>query len=408
MALRLISSSRPIVRSWVRSSNGSGMVGCGRTSGPSPPSMTPLPRSTRPTGSRGRRSSAFVHRDGEQDGDVLRGCCCCEPKMSRRRLTRGGIEMKAIVVTNRSAGTAGMKLLERPDPDAARLASLEGANYGDVVVEVHASGFTGNELEWPSTWIDRLGRDRTPSIPGHELAGVVTSLSYGATGLSVGQRVFGLTDWTRDGTLAEYTVVEARNLAPLPGDVDFTVGAGVAMTGLTAWQGLFEHGRLQSGQSVLVHGAAGAVGSMAAQLAREAGAHVIGTGRSDGRQPALDFGAHEFIDLDNDTLEDVGGVDLVFDVLGGDIQKRSAGVVRAGGTLVTVTGPPEAWPADGLAIDFVVISDRAQLSEIAQRVRDGRLRTNIGTVAALEDAVAAFNPTERTRGKTIIRPTPQQ
>ena len=253
--------------------------------------------------------------------------------------------MKAIVVTDRAAGTAGMKLVERPDPDAARLASLEGANYGDVVVEVHASGFTGNELEWPSTWIDRLGRDRTPSIPGHEVAGVVTSLSYGATGLSVGQRVFGLTDWTRDGTLAEYTVVEARNLAPLPGDVDFTVGAGVAMTGLTAWQGLFEHGRLQAGQSVLVHGAAGAVGSMATQLAREAGAHVIGTGRAAGRQTALDFGAHEFIDLDNDNLEDVGAVDLVFDVIGGDIQKRSAGVVRAGGTLVTVTGPPEAWPS---------------------------------------------------------------
>ncbi len=94
--------------------------------------------------------------------------------------------MKAIVVTDQAAGTAGMKLVERPDPDAARLASLEGANYGDVVVEVHASGFTGNELEWPSTWIDRLGRDRTPSIPGHEVAGVVTSLSYGATGLSVG------------------------------------------------------------------------------------------------------------------------------------------------------------------------------------------------------------------------------
>ena len=145
---------------------------------------------------------------------------------------------------------------------------------------------------------------------------------------------------------------------------------------------------------------------MATQLAREAGAHVIGTGRAAGRQTALDFGAHEFVDLDNDTLEAVGGVDLVFDVLGGDIQKRSAGVVRVGGTLVTVTGPPEAWPADGLAIDFVVMSDRAQLSEIAQRVRDGRLRTNIGTVAALDDAVAAFNPTERIKGKTIIRVRP--
>ena len=314
--------------------------------------------------------------------------------------------MRAIVVADQAAGTAGMKLVERPEPEAARLASLAGANYGDVVVQVHASGFTGDELSWPSTWIDRLGRDRTPSIPGHELAGVVTALSYGTTGLSVGQRVFGLTDWTRDGTLAEYVVVEARNLAPLPGDVDFTVGAGLVMSGLTAWQGLFEHGRLQAGQSVLVHGAAGVVGSMATQLAREAGAHVIGTGRASGRQTALDFGAHEFIDLDNDTLEDVGGVDLVFDVFGGDIGTRSAGLVRAGGTLVTIAGPPEARPADGLAVDFVVVSDRAELSEIGQRVRDGRVRTNIGKVATLDDAVAALNPTERVKGKTIISVRP--
>ena len=314
--------------------------------------------------------------------------------------------MKAIVVTDQTAGTAGMKLVERPDPDAARLASLSGASYGDVLVEVHASGFTGNELQWPSTWTDRLGRDRTPSIPGHELAGVVTALGYGTTGVAVGQRVFGLTDWTRDGTLAEFVAVEARNLAPLAGDVDFTVGAGVAMTGLTAWQGLFEHGRLRAGQSVLVHGAAGAVGSMVTQLALEAGAYIIGTGRAAHRQTALDFGAHEFIDLDNDVLEDVGGVDLVFDVLGGDIQKRSVGLVQAGGTLVTVTGPPEARPTNGLAIDFVVVSVPAQLSEIAQRVRDGRLRTNIGKVATLDNAVAALDPSGRIKGKTVINVRP--
>src|SRR6266702_318739 len=314
-----------------------------------------------------------------------------------RGLETGRCQMKAIVVTDEAAGTAGMTLVERPEPPAA---------INDVVVRVHASGFTSGELTWPSTWTDRLGRDRTPSLPGQELAGVVTALGYGTTGLSAGQRVFGLTDSYRGGGLAEYAAIEARNLAPLPGDVGFTAGASLPMPGLTAWQGLFEHGRLQAGQSVLVHGAAGAVGSMATQLAREAGAHVIGTGRAAGRQTALDFGAHEFVDLDNDTLEAVGGVDLVFDVLGGDIQKRSAGVVRAGGTLVTVTGPPEAWPADGLAIDFVVMSDRAQLSEIAQRVRDGRLRTNIGTVAALDDAVAAFNPTDRIKGKTIIRVRP--
>ena len=290
--------------------------------------------------------------------------------------------------------------------DDAGRAARAGTGVNDVVVEVHASGFTSGELTWPSTFTDRLGRDRTPSIPGQELAGVVTALGYGTTGLSVGQRVFGLTDSYRGGGMAEYVAIEARNLAPLPGDVDFTVGASLPMPGLTAWQGLFEHGRLQAGQSVLVHGAAGSVGSMVTQLAREAGGYVIGTGRGADRQKALDFGAMEFVDLENDALEDVGGVDLVFDVIGGDIQKRSASLIRPGGTLVTITGPPEARPAGGLAIDFVVAADRAQLGEIVKRVRDGRLRTNIGNVAPLDDAVAALNPTERIIGQTIIHIRP--
>jgi NADPH:quinone reductase-like Zn-dependent oxidoreductase len=305
--------------------------------------------------------------------------------------------MKAIVVTDEAAGTAGMTLVERPEPPVA---------INDVIVQIHPSGFVPTEMAWPSTWTDRRDHDRTPSIPGHELAGVVTSLGYGTTGVSVGQRVFGLADWHRDGTLAEYVAIEARNLAPLPGDVDFTVGASLPMPGLTAWQGLFDHGRLRAGQSVVVHGAAGSVGSMVTQLAREAGAYVIGTGRAADRQTALDFGATEFVDLEHEALEDIGGVDLVFDVIGGDIQKRSAGAIRAGGTLVTIAGPPEARPADGLAVDFVVLPDRAQLGEIVQRVRDGRLRTNIGNVAPLDDAVAAFNPTERITGQTIIRVRP--
>ena len=305
--------------------------------------------------------------------------------------------MKAIVVTEQAAGTAGMKLVERPEPRPA---------INDVVVQIHASGFVPTEMEWPSTWTDRRDRDRTPSIPGHELGGVVTALGWGTTGLSVGQRVFGLADWYRDGTLAEYVAIEARNLAPLPGDVDFTVGASLPISGLTAWQGLFQLGHLQAGQSVLVHGAAGAVGTMVTQFAREFGAYVIGTGRAADRQKVLDFGAQEFVDLDNDTLEDVGRIDLVFDVIGGDIQKRSAGLIRVGGTLVSVVGPAEARPADGLAVDFVVEFDRAQLSEIVQRVRDGRLRTNIGNVSTLDDAVAALNPTERRRGKTVIRVRP--
>src|SRR6201990_2541376 len=193
-------------------------------------------------------------------------------------MTEEKIIMKAIVVTDQAAGTAGMKLAERPDPQAA---------INDVVVQIHASGFVPHHMSWPSPWTDRRDRDRTPSIPGHELAGVVTALGWGTTGLSLGQRVFGLADWYRDGTLAEFLAIEARNLAPLPGDVAFTVGASLPISGLTAWQGLFQHGRLQAGQSVLAHGAAGAVGTMVTQLACEAGAYVIGTGRAAGREKGL-------------------------------------------------------------------------------------------------------------------------
>src|ERR1700757_4670564 len=335
----------------------------------------PSPPSTGPSDARGRRSSAFVrerHAPIDARGrpatsygpwhEMSHGLSNAATFPPKRQMTEGKIIMKAIAVTDQVAGTAGMKLAERPEPQAA---------INEVVVQVHASGFVPTELTWPPTWTDRLDRDRTPSIPGHELAGVVTALGYGTTGLSVGQRVFGLADWYRDGTLAEYVAMEARNLAPLPGDVDFTVGASLPISGLTAWQGLFQHGRLQAGQSVLVHGAAGAVGSAVTQLAHEAGAYVIGTGRAADPQKALDFGAKEFVDLDNDALEDVGGIDLVFDVIGGDIGKRSAGLIRAGGTLVSIVGPAEARPAGGLMLDFVVESDRAQLREIVQRVRDG-------------------------------------
>ena len=115
--------------------------------------------------------------------------------------------MQAITVRDRAAGAGGLSLTELPYPQAAQ---------NDVVVRVYAAGFTPGELDWPTTWSDRAGRDRTPSVPGHELSGVVAELGYGTTGLTVGQRVFGLADWTRNGSLAEYAAVEARNLAPLP------------------------------------------------------------------------------------------------------------------------------------------------------------------------------------------------
>ncbi|MEX6687955.1 NADP-dependent oxidoreductase [Danxiaibacter flavus] len=305
--------------------------------------------------------------------------------------------MKAIVVTDQNAGLAGMKLVELPEPVAA---------INDVVVQVYAASITGDELSWPSTWTDRAGRDRTPSIPGHELAGVVTAIGYGTTGLSVGQRVFGLQDWYRNGSLAEFVAIEARNLAPLPDDIDFNAGNALVMPGLTAWQALFDQGQLQVGQRILVHGAAGIVGSMAVQLAREAGAYVIGTGRAAHRETAFAFGVNEFVDLDCDALENIDKVDLALDILGGDIAKRSLNVIRTGGRFVSVTGWNEEQ-VDGVQnTDFVVEADRSQLIEIAKRFREGRLKTNIGSIVTLEDAIATYNSADRVKGKTIVRVRP--
>ncbi|WP_329189634.1 NADP-dependent oxidoreductase [Actinacidiphila glaucinigra] len=303
--------------------------------------------------------------------------------------------MQAITVRDRDAGSGGLTLTDMPYPHAAE---------NDVVVRVHAAGFTPGELDWPGTWSDRAGRDRTPTVPGHELSGVVAELGYGTTGLTVGQRVFGLADWTRNGSLAEYTAVEARNLAPLPADVDHTVAAALPISGLTAWQGLFDHGGLTTGRTVLVHGAAGGVGSIAVQLAHDAGARVIGTGRAADRDTALGLGADAFVDLQNDRLEDIGEVDLVLDVFGGDILRRSTALVRAGGTLVTVAEPPVVQPDKGRAVFFVVEVDRACLADLVRRVRDGRLTPRIGDVRPLAEAPEAYNRIgRRLPGKTIIR-----
>ena len=302
--------------------------------------------------------------------------------------------MQAITVSDREAGVAGLSLTDLPRPEAAS---------NDVVVRVHAAGFIPTELDWPDTWTDRAGRDRTPSVPGHDLSGVVVELGYGTTGLSVGQRVFGLADWARNGSLAEYTAVEARNLAPLPIDIDHTVAAALPISGLTAWQGLFDHGHLTAGQTVLIHGVAGAVGSIAVQLAREVGARVIGTGRTADRDRAAALGVHTFLDLDTEKLEDAGDVDLVFDVIGGDILARSTALVRAGGTLVTIAEPPQTQPRDGRALYILVEANRARLVDLAARVRDGRLKPVVGAVLPLAEAAAAFAPDKRIPGKTILR-----
>ncbi len=166
---------------------------------------------------------------------------------------------------------------------------------------------------------------------------------------------------------------------------------------------MFDHGHLSSGQTILIHGAAGGVGSTAVQLALEKGARVIGSGRTAQKETVLGHGVDEFLDLQQDRLEDVGKVDVVFDVLGGEILDRSAQVVRSGGSLVTIAEPPRVRPEGAQAIFFVVEPNRPQLCELERRLHDGRLHPTVGAVFPLADATSAFDPAHRKHGKTVIR-----
>jgi len=289
--------------------------------------------------------------------------------------------MKAVRM-HEPTGISGLVYEEAPD---ARPMAC------DVLVKVAACGITHNELDYP-IWTCRAGHQRTLVIPGAEVSGVVAALGVGTAGIEVGAEVFGLTDQWRDGTAAEYVAVEARNVAPKPTTVDHVDAAAVPRAGLTAWQALFDHGKLAKGQTVVIHGAGGAVGSTAVQLARWAGATVIGTGRNHSRALVTELGADQFVDLDAERLEDaISQVDLVFDAAGGQVLVQSASVVKPGGSLVSVAAFPPFGREDAREIFFIQESNRAQLIELARLVDEGHLRPQVGAVYPLAQAAEAYS-----------------
>ena len=291
--------------------------------------------------------------------------------------------MRAIRI-NEPTGISGLVYEEVPDA---------APGLCDVLVKVAACGITHNELDWP-VWTCRAGHQRTSIIPGQEVSGVVAALGYGTAGVAVGHEVFGLTDQLRDGAAAEYVAVEARNVALKPQTVDHVHAAAVPRAGLTAWQGLFDHGKLAKGQTVVIHGAGGAVGSTAVQLARWAGAQVIGTGRSHSRELATELGAGRFIALDADRLEDAAGqAELVLDTIGGEVLAHSAPLLKPGGTLVTIKAAalPPTSRDDIKKVVFVQESSRAQLTELARLVDQGHLRPQVGAVYPLAQAAEAYS-----------------
>lgn len=260
---------------------------------------------------------------------------------------------------------------------------------GEALVRVHAAAITRDELDWPA--------ERLPAIPSYELSGVVAA----GEGFSPGEEVYALADFERDGAAAEYVVVPSVLLAPKPRGLSHVESAAVPLAGLSAWQGLFDHGRLAAGERVLIHGAAGGVGSFAVQLARFRGAHVIGTASTGGVETARGLGADEVVDSTTIRFEEaVDPVDLVFDTAGGELLRRSPAILRTGGRLVSVAEEPSG---DGMY--FVVEPNREQLVELAGLADRGELRPQIDSVFPLSEAPAAFARSMEPgkRGKVVLR-----
>jgi NADPH:quinone reductase-like Zn-dependent oxidoreductase len=294
-------------------------------------------------------------------------------------------------------GIDGLVFEDAPDPQPA---------IGDALVQVRAASFTPTELTWPLR-TDRAGHDRGAIIPAHEGSGVVVGLGYGTAGLSVGDEVYGLIDGYRDGWAAEYVTIEARSLAPKPTALDFIEAAAIPQAGLTSWQALFDHGHLEAGQRVVIHGAGGGVGSVGVQLAHWAGAHVIGTGRTGARQRILDLGADDFIDVEQDGWETaMKPVDLVYDAIGGDVLDRSPAIVKPGGALVSVMNPPQTDRDDIRIVHFVRDPSGVQLREVTRLVEQGTVRPQVGAVYPLAEAREAFmaKSTQHIPGKVVLTP----
>jgi NADPH:quinone reductase-like Zn-dependent oxidoreductase len=292
-----------------------------------------------------------------------------------------------LAVRLHSAGGPGALVLEQVATPRLR--------EGEALVRVHAAAVTRDELEWPT--------DRLPAIPSYELSGIVAALAPGVGDVSIGEAVYALAPFDRDGAAAEYTSVPADVLAPKPSTLDHVESAAIPLAALSAWQGLFDHGRLESGERVLVQGASGGVGHLAVQLARWHGAHVIGTASPANLDSVRMFGAHEVLGHATDSFD--GGlepVELVFDTVGGALLARAAALVHEGGRIVSIAEEP---PEGVDAVYFVVQPNRQQLIELARLVDAGELRPALDSVFPLSDAPAAFERslTASKRGKVVMR-----
>jgi NADPH:quinone reductase-like Zn-dependent oxidoreductase len=280
---------------------------------------------------------------------------------------------------------------------------------GEVLIRVHATSVMWQEPTWSETWKTPAGIERQHPIPGHDVSGEIVEVGPGVTGVTVGEAVYALTESWRDGAAAEYTVANATDVAPKPRTLGHIQAAAVPLVGLTAWQALFEHARLTSGQSLLIHGAAGGVGSMAVQMAKWAGATVIATASARHHAFLRTLGADEIIDYTTTRFEEVvRDIDIVLDTIGGETVARSWQVLKKGGLLLSVFSLPsqEQAAAFGVhALFFIVKPNREQLMHIGNLIDAGQLRPITERVFPLSEASQAFEQALQghTRGKIILR-----
>src|SRR5262245_29223916 len=303
--------------------------------------------------------------------------------------------MKAIVLRARG-GPEVFAYEEVPQPRPGE---------GEVLVRVHAAGVIRTELSWAPTWTTQSGEPRPlPVIPGHEFSGATSALGAGVRDVAVGDLVYGLNDWYRDGASSEYCVARVADFARKPSRVDHVDAAATPISALTAWQGLFERAGLAAGQRVLIHGAAGGVGTFAVQLARWRGAQVIATAAAANLDFVRSLGADEVIDYRAERFEDIArGVDVVFDTVGGETLERSWGVLKPGGRLVTIAASGEQTTNERVrAAYFIVEPSRTQLAEIARLIDLGALRPVVGVVFPLAEARQAYQH-KPGRGKVVLR-----
>jgi NADPH:quinone reductase-like Zn-dependent oxidoreductase len=284
--------------------------------------------------------------------------------------------------------------LHAPGLDGLRHETIDtpSPQLGEALIEVHAAGITRDELQWPL--------DRLPAVPSYELAGVVAAVADDVDVVSVGEEVYALTPFDRDGVAAEYAAVPATTLAPRPSTLSHLESAAVPLPALSAWQGLFVHGGLEPGERVLVHGAFGGVGHFATQLARWRGAHVVATSSPQAFEQVRALGAHEVLDGRTELDDVIGPVDLIFDTVGGELFQRAPSLLASGGRLVSVAEEP---PGEGTY--FVVEPSRAQLVGLARLVDSGELRVAIDSTFTLSEAAAAFERSLASgkRGKVVLR-----